>query len=78
MIGLVVVAIGMSFGGMHGYANQSGARLRPPRCSRCLRDFEQWHHDGTRVWWIPVLAPLFGGLAGAALYDFGIRRYLKS
>jgi len=33
--------------------------------------------DGTRVWWIPVVAPLLGGLAGAALYDFGIRRFLR-
>ena len=33
--------------------------------------------DGTRVWWIPVVAPLLGGLAGAAIYDFGIRRFLR-
>jgi len=33
--------------------------------------------DGTRVWWIPVVAPLLGALAGAALYDFGVRRFLR-
>jgi glycerol uptake facilitator protein len=33
--------------------------------------------DGNRVWWVPVLAPLIGGVVGAAVYDFGIRRFLR-
>jgi len=33
--------------------------------------------DGPRVW-IPVVAPLLGGLFGAAIYDFGIRRFLRA
>ncbi len=77
MIGLVVVAIGMSFGGMHGYAINPARDFGP----RLFTVFAGFSHngitDGTRVWWIPVVAPLLGGLAGAALYDFGIRRYLK-
>jgi glycerol uptake facilitator-like aquaporin len=27
---------------------------------------------------VPVVAPLIGGLIGAAIYDFGIRKYLPS
>ena len=77
MIGLVVVAIGMSFGGMHGYAINP-ARDFGPRLFAVIAGFRNnGITDGSRVWWIPVLAPLLGGLAGAALYDFGIRRYLK-
>jgi glycerol uptake facilitator protein len=78
MIGLVVVAIGMSFGGMHGYAINP-ARDFGPRLFTALAGFKNnGLTDGPRVWWVPVLAPLLGGLAGAAVYDFGIRRFLRA
>ncbi len=77
MIGLVVVAIGMSFGGMHGYAINP-ARDFGPRLFTVAAGFRNnGLTDGTHVWWVPVVAPLLGGLAGAALYDFGIRRFLR-
>ena len=77
MIGLVVVAIGMSFGGMHGYPINP-ARDFGPRLFTVVAGFRNnGLTDGTRVWWIPVVAPLLGGLAGAAVYDFGIRRFLR-
>ena len=77
LIGLVVVAIGMSFGGMHGYAINP-ARDFGPRLFTAVRGFRNnGLTDGSRVWWVPVVAPLLGGLLGAALYDFGIRRYLR-
>jgi glycerol uptake facilitator len=78
MIGLVVVAIGMSFGGMHGYAINP-ARDFGPRLFTVVAGFHNnGLTDGIRVWWIPVVAPLLGGLAGAALYDFAIRRFLRA
>lgn len=77
MIGLVVVAIGMSFGGMHGYAINP-ARDFGPRLFTVLAGFHNnGITDGARVWWVPVVAPLIGGVLGAAVYDFGIRRFLR-
>ena len=76
MIGLVVVAIGMSFGGMHGYAINP-ARDFGPRLFTAVSGFKNnGLTDGPRVWWVPVFAPLLGGLVGGAVYDFGIRRFL--
>jgi glycerol uptake facilitator protein len=77
MIGLVVVAIGISFGGMHGYAINP-ARDFGPRLFTVVAGFRNnGITDGVRVWWVPVLAPLIGGVLGAGLYDFAIRRVLR-
>jgi glycerol uptake facilitator protein len=77
MIGLVVVAIGMSFGGMHGYAINP-ARDFGPRLFTAVAGFKNnGLTNGARVWWVPVFGPLLGGLIGAAVYDFGIRRFLR-
>jgi glycerol uptake facilitator protein len=77
MIGLVVVAIGMSFGGIHGYPINPARDLGPRLFTVCAGFRNNGLTDGTHAWWIPVVAPLLGGLAGAALYDLGIRRYLR-
>jgi glycerol uptake facilitator protein len=78
MIGLVVVAIGMSFGGMHGYAINP-ARDFGPRLFTAVAGFRNnGLSDGPHVWWVPVVAPLLGGLVGGAVYDFGIRRFLRA
>jgi glycerol uptake facilitator protein len=77
MVGLVVVAIGISFGGMHGYAINP-ARDFGPRLFTVAAGFRNnGLTDGSRIWWVPIVAPLVGGVAGAALYDFGIRRFLR-
>jgi glycerol uptake facilitator protein len=76
LIGLVVVAIGMSFGAMHGYAINP-ARDFGPRLFTVVAGFRNnGITDGTHAWWVPIAGPLVGGLAGAAVYDFGIRRFL--
>jgi glycerol uptake facilitator protein len=77
MIGLVVIAIGMSFGGIHGYPINP-ARDFGPRLFTAVAGFRNnGLTDGPASWWIPVVAPIIGGLAGAALYDFGIRHFLR-
>jgi glycerol uptake facilitator protein len=77
MIGLVVVAIGMSFGGMHGYAINP-ARDFGPRLFTAVAGFRNnGLTDRTGAWIVPIAGPLLGGVLGAALYDFGIRRFLR-
>jgi glycerol uptake facilitator protein len=76
MVGLVVVAIGMSFGGMHGYAINP-ARDFGPRLFTAVAGFKNnGLTDGPKVFWIPIVGPILGGILGAAAYDYGIRRFL--
>jgi glycerol uptake facilitator protein len=74
IIGFLIVAIGASFGLNTGYA------INP------ARDF------GPRLWialvsggasltgytWIPIVAPLLGGVAGAFIYDYTIGRVIEA
>ncbi len=76
MIGLVVVAIGISFGGMHGYAINPARDFGPRLFTVAAGFHNNGITDGRRVWWVPVVAPLLGGLIGGVVYDFGIRRFL--
>ncbi|MGD1068641.1 MAG: MIP/aquaporin family protein [Bryobacteraceae bacterium] len=76
MVGLVVVVIGMAFGGMHGYAINP-ARDFGPRLFTIVAGFKNnGLTDGTKVFWVPIVGPILGGILGAASYDYGIRRFL--
>jgi glycerol uptake facilitator protein len=74
LIGLLVVAIGMAFGGMHGYAINP-ARDFGPRVFTALAGFKNnGLTDGSTVFWVPIVGPFVGGLAGTALHDFALKR----
>jgi len=76
MVGLVVVAIGMAFGGMHGYAINP-ARDFGPRLFTVVAGFKNnGLTDGAKVFWVPIVGPILGGTLGSAAYDHGIRRFL--
>ena len=78
VIGLVVVVIGMAFGALHGYAINP-ARDFGPRLFTVAAGFKNnGLTDGSGVFWVPILAPILGGLIGAGVYDFGIRRFLPN
>jgi glycerol uptake facilitator protein len=76
LIGLIVVAIGMAFGGMHGYAINP-ARDFGPRLFTVVAGFKNnGLTDGGHIFWVPIVGPILGGLIGGLVYDFGIRRFL--
>lgn len=76
-IGLIVTAIGISFGSLHGYAINP-ARDFGPRLFTVLAGFRNnGLTDGTGIFLTPIIAPLLGGVIGAGLYDLGIRRLLR-
>jgi glycerol uptake facilitator protein len=75
-IGALIVAIGMSFGGMHGYA-MNPARDFSPRLFTAIMGFKNnGLTDGSMIWVVPVLGPLLGGPIGALLYDFTLGKHL--
>jgi len=85
IVGLIVVAIGISFGGMYGYAINP-ARDMGPRLFALVAGFKNNGFtmiDATTgqaaasiIWFVPVIGPLVGGVLGALAYDFTIGRAL--
>lgn len=76
IIGLVIVAIGISFGGMNGYAINP-ARDLGPRLFSVVAGFQNnGLTNGASVWLPPVIGPVVGALLGAFAYDWTIGRSL--
>jgi glycerol uptake facilitator protein len=76
VIGLLVVAIGISFGGMNGYAINP-ARDLGPRLFAVVAGFKNnGLTDGTGAWLPPVIGPIIGGLLGGFAYDLFIGKAL--
>jgi glycerol uptake facilitator protein len=73
-VGLLIVGIGMSFGGMHGYA-MNPARDFSPRVLITLLGFaNNGLSGGSTIWITGVFGPVIGGSIGAVLYDLTIGR----
>jgi glycerol uptake facilitator protein len=79
VIGLLVVAIGMAWGSDAGYAINP-ARDFGPRLASFLTGYGTAFRDqyGNLYFWVPIIAPLIGGIIGVALYDFLIGRFLPA
>jgi glycerol uptake facilitator protein len=68
LVGVLVLGIGLSLGGATGYAINP-ARDLGPRIAHALLPIPG---KGSSDWgysWIPVIAPIAGGIAGAGLYS---------
>lgn len=77
IIGLLVVGIGMAWGANAGYAINP-ARDFGPRLLTLITGYETALYDqnGTLYFWLPIVAPLIGGLIGGALFKFAIEAFL--
>jgi MIP family channel proteins len=69
LVGLTVLLIGMTFGYNAGYAINPARDLGP----RLFTAVAGWGPDVFRAsnhwWWVPLVAPCLGGVAGGFIYD---------
>jgi len=77
IIGFLIVAIGASFGLNTGYAINP-ARDFGPRLWIAIVSGGQSFAVNNYYFWIPIVAPLLGGVAGAYIYDFTIGKVLEA
>ena len=79
VVGLLVVAIGMSFGGNAGYAINP-ARDFGPRLATWITGYgDAWlSTNGSHpvYFWLPIVAPIIGGLVGGAMFKYVIEVHL--
>ncbi|MCM0619630.1 MIP/aquaporin family protein [Nocardioides bruguierae] len=77
LVGLLVVAIGMAWGANAGYAINP-ARDLGPRLASLITGYGGAMRDqnGTLYFWLPIVAPIAGGLIGGGLFKLLIERNL--
>ena len=69
LVGILVLGIGLSLGGPTGYAINP-ARDLGPRIAHAILPIAGKGPSDWAYAWIPIVAPIAGGIAGAALYTF--------
>lgn len=67
LVGILVLGIGLSLGGSTGYAINP-ARDLGPRIAHALLPIPGKGHSDWEYAWIPVVAPIVGGVLGAGVY----------
>jgi len=82
IVGVLVGAIGLSFGANAGYAINP-ARDFGPRVFAAIAGYDKVAFPGdygniNTYFWIPIVGPLVGGLLGAYIYDFFIHDTYKA
>jgi len=77
IIGFLIVAIGASFGLNTGYAINP-ARDFGPRLWIAIVSGGASLSANNFYFWIPIVAPLLGGVAGAFIYDFTIGKVIEA
>ncbi|MEU1201847.1 MIP/aquaporin family protein [Streptomyces sp. NPDC005813] len=79
IIGLVVVAIGMAWGTLAGYAINPARDFGPRLASFITGYGGAWRDQyGQLYFWVPIVGPLIGGLLGAGIYKLFIGKFLPT
>jgi glycerol uptake facilitator protein len=73
LVGGTVLAVGLSLGGPSGYAINP-ARDFGPRLFGLVTGTKNLFSTG--YWWIPIVAPIVGGILGAYTYDWFVTGFL--
>jgi glycerol uptake facilitator protein len=68
LVGLLVLGIGLSLGGPTGYAINP-ARDLAPRIAHAILPIPGKGSSDWSYAWIPVVAPIIGGILGALAFD---------
>lgn len=79
VVGLLVVGIGMAWGTDAGYAINP-ARDFGPRLASFFTGYHGAFFDqyGSPYFWIPIVAPIIGGIVGVGAYEVLIGRFLPA
>ena len=77
-VGALIVALGMSFGGMHGYAMNPARDFSPRLFTAILGFANNGLTDDSHIWIAAVLGPLLGGPIGAFIYDLTLGRKITA
>jgi glycerol uptake facilitator protein len=77
IIGFLIVAIGASFGLNTGYAINPARDFGPRLWIALFSNFRSFSADNY-YFWIPIVAPLTGGVVGAFIFDYTIGKVLQA
>jgi len=69
IVGVLILGLGLSFGGPTGYAINP-ARDLGPRIMHALLPIKGKGHSDWAYAWIPIVAPILGGTLGALTYSY--------
>jgi glycerol uptake facilitator protein len=80
VIGLLVVGIGLGWGANAGYAINPARDFGPRLASFLTGYHDAWYSaNGPQLYfWLPIVAPVIGGLIGGALFVFCIEKFLPA
>lgn len=77
IIGFLIVAIGASFGLNTGYAINPARDFGPRLWIAIVSGGASFSADNY-YFWIPIVAPLLGGVVGALIYDFTVGKVIEA